>query len=332
MSVLLFLTCGLLVLNPAPNPDSDTVIRIKLATLAPRGSPWFDMLENIQQEWLALSDGRVELKLYSGGGFGDESDIVVKMRLNQIHAAAVTTKGLGVIDKGIWALSIPTLFETEEQLEWMLDQVHEEFLKRFDESGIKLVFWLDLGWSYWFARVPVRTPDDLRQLRIFNWEAVDLEPVWKAGGFHAVKLSSVDILPGLHTGLIDCFATTPLMAASFQWFSAAKNMTRLKWGALVGGIVIKNDVWNQIPADLQSQLVASSERWAQLFQQSVYDLDQQAIEVMTQYGLQVIDITPDERAVWKTAIAPHLMLLRGTLSDTTMFDMVYDLKERMPAR
>jgi TRAP-type C4-dicarboxylate transport system substrate-binding protein len=329
-SEILILICAMLVVNPAPPPEAQKVIRIKMATLAPKGSPWFDILENMRQEWLDLSDGRVDLKLYSGGGFGDESDIVVKMRLNLIQAAAVTTKGLGVIDKGVWALSIPTLFETEAQLEWALEQVHDEFRRRFDEGGVKLLFWIDLGWSYWFTRIPVRIPDDLRELRIFNWEAVDLEPIWKAGGFQAVKLSSIDILPGLYTGLIDCFATTPLMAASFQWFGEAKNMTRLKWGALVGGIIINNTVWDQIPADLQPRLLESAERWGQIFQQSVYDLDQQAIEAMIQYGLKVIDITQEERAVWKTTLAPHLMLLRGTLSDTTMFDIVYDLKERMP--
>jgi TRAP-type C4-dicarboxylate transport system substrate-binding protein len=328
--VILTILVALTSIDAGPTPGPNKVIAIKMATLAPKGSPWFDMLENMRQEWLDISDGRVNLKLYSGGGFGDEGDIIVKMRLNQIQAAAVTTKGLGVIDKGVWALSIPTLFETEAQLEWALSQVHDEFVQRFDKGGFKLIFWIDLGWSYWFSNVAVRAPEDLRRLRIFNWEAVNLEPVWKAGGFQAVKLSSVDILPGLHTGLIDCFATTPLMAASFQWFGAAKNMTRLKWGALVGGIIISNRVWDQIPTDLQPLLLESAERWSQRFQQSVYDFDREAIDVMTKYGLQVIDITPAEKAAWKTSLAPHLRLLRGNLTDTTMFDIVYDLKERLP--
>ncbi|UCD36790.1 MAG: TRAP transporter substrate-binding protein DctP [Fidelibacterota bacterium] len=328
--VVLFLASSLAVINPAPQPESIKKTIIKLATLAPRGSPWFEMLENVRQEWLDISDGRVVLKMYSGGGFGDESDIIVKLRLNQIQAAAVTTEGLGVIDKGVWAFSIPTLFKSDQQLAWVRQQVHDEFLQRFDEAGVQLVFWIDLGWSYWFSRVPIRTPDDLRKLRIYNWAAVDLQRVWKAGGFNAVLLSSTDILPGLHTGLIDCFATTPLMAASFQWFGRAKNMTRFKWGALVGGIIISNHVWDQIPADLQPRLLEAARRRAQSFQQQVYDFDAEAIEAMTQYGLRVIDITPEEEVAWRTTIAPYLMLLRGTLVDADMFDKVFALMERMP--
>jgi TRAP-type C4-dicarboxylate transport system substrate-binding protein len=327
---ILILFCGLTFLYPAIPEQSGKTIQIKLATLAPKGSPWFDLLEEIRAEWLDISDGRVDIRLYAGGGFGDEGDIITKLRLNQIQAAAVSTKGLGVIDQGVWAFSLPTLFESEEQLEWVRHQLRDEFVRRFDEAGVKLVFWSDLGWSYWFCRVPVRTPDDLRKLRIFNWSEVDLQRVWKAAGFHAVRLSSIDTLPGLQTGLIDCFATSPLMAATFQWFGLAKNMTRLKWGAMVGGIVVSNQAWDRIPADLQPQLLEAAERRSTLFQQTVRDLDAQAIEVMEQYGLQVIDITAEEEALWRASIAPYMELLRGHLVPEDMYDRIIELRSQIP--
>ena len=67
---------------------------IKLATLAPEGTEWHGMLLSMGQEWKKISRKSVNLRVYPGGVIGDERDMVRKMRIGQIHAAAITTEGL----------------------------------------------------------------------------------------------------------------------------------------------------------------------------------------------------------------------------------------------
>ena len=192
-------------------------INVKMASLAPEGSPWHEVLQEIAQDWRELSDGQVRLQVYAGGVLGDEGDMVRKMRLNQVQAGALTAEGLSYIDKGIYGLSLPLLVSTYQELDWLRAQVEPELRRRYDEKGFTVLAWADVGWAYWFTREPVHTPDDLRTQRLFCWAGDPHSPkLWKVTGFRSVSLSAVDVLPGLQTGLIDAIDSTPLTVASFS--------------------------------------------------------------------------------------------------------------------
>src|SRR3569623_917612 len=62
---------------------------IKLGTLAPNGSPWHTLLKEMGQKWEQASGGKVKLRIYPGGVLGNEGDMVKKMRIGQLQAAAL---------------------------------------------------------------------------------------------------------------------------------------------------------------------------------------------------------------------------------------------------
>ena len=175
-------------------------INVKMASLAPEGSPWHEVLQEIAQDWRELSSGQVRLQIYAGGVLGDESDMVRKMRLNQVQAGALTAEGLSYIDKGIYGLSLPLLVNSYPELDWLRAQVEPELRRRYAKKGFTVLAWADVGWAYWFTRDPVRTPDDLRTQRLFCWAGDPHGPrLWKTTGFHAIFIA------GDYEGsMIDC--------------------------------------------------------------------------------------------------------------------------------
>ena len=69
-------------------------IIIKMATLAPEGTEWHGLLVEMGQEWRKVTNGDIRLRIYPGGVVGDERDMIRKIRIGQIHGAAVTTEGM----------------------------------------------------------------------------------------------------------------------------------------------------------------------------------------------------------------------------------------------
>ena len=196
---------------------------VKMATLAPEGSPWHQVLQEIRQDWRDITGNKVRLRIYAGGTAGDESDMVRKMRIGQIQSAALSAEGLSYIDKGIYALSLPMLAKNYQELDWIRSNIEDELKARFESKGYRVLAWADVGWVYWFSREPARVPDDMRKQRIFTWAGDPHSPrLWKAAGFQPVSLSAVDVLPSLQTKLIDAVDASPLTVASFQWFGVAK--------------------------------------------------------------------------------------------------------------
>ena len=74
-------------------------IIIKMATLAPEGTEWHGLLVEMGQEWNKATNGQVKLRIYPGGVVGDERDMIRKIRIGQIHGAAVTTEGMTEINQ-----------------------------------------------------------------------------------------------------------------------------------------------------------------------------------------------------------------------------------------
>jgi TRAP-type C4-dicarboxylate transport system substrate-binding protein len=326
---LLIATILALVVSSLLAGASKPVI-VKMASLAPDGSPWHEVLQEIAQDWRELSGGKVRLKIYAGGVVGDESDMVRKLRIGQIQAAALTAEGLSYIDRGVYALSIPLLASSYQELDWIRDRMEPELKARFADQGFKVLAWADVGWVYWFTRHPVRTPDDLRSQRIFTWAGDAQSPkLWKAAGFQAVSLSAMDVLPGLETGLIDAVDASPMTVASFQWFGTAKHMTNLPWAVLTGALIITQDVWMQIPAELRPLLEDAVTKRTLRIKNEIRYLDDEAVEVMKKHGLEVIDITPAEKALWEDLISRFESTLRGTLVDSLMFDRALELKRAL---
>src|SRR6266513_402830 len=83
---------------------------VKLATLVPEGSVWDKALREMGAEWSSSTQGRVSLRVYPGGVAGDEPDVVRKMRIGQLQAAAVTTAGLASIDPSFNVFNVPMFF------------------------------------------------------------------------------------------------------------------------------------------------------------------------------------------------------------------------------
>jgi TRAP-type C4-dicarboxylate transport system substrate-binding protein len=305
-------------------------INVKMASLAPEGSPWHEVLQEIAEDWREISNGRVSLQIYAGGVLGDESDMIRKMRLNQVQAGALTAEGLSYIDRGIYGLSLPLLVNTYPELDRLRAHVEPELRRRYEAKGFTVLAWVDVGWTYWFTREPVRTPDDLRKQRLFTWAGDPHSPrLYKTAGFHSISLSAVDILPGLQTGLIDAIDSTPLTVASFQWFGITKYMTNLPWAPLTGGLVISHNAWEQIPQELQPKLLAAVEKRAQRIKDEIRYTDDKAIEVMQEHGLQIVEISDDHREEWQVFIDQYMHMLRGTLVDTAMFDQILAYRQIM---
>ena len=100
-------------------------IIIKMATLAPEGTEWHGLLVEMGQEWTKVTNGQVRLRIYPGGVVGDERDMIRKIRIGQIHGAAVTTEGMTEVNQYFTSFNYPLLFQTYEDVDFVRNQLYD---------------------------------------------------------------------------------------------------------------------------------------------------------------------------------------------------------------
>jgi len=312
----------------APAPE----IVIKMGTTAPEGSSWHQIFKEMGEEWRQAPGGGVNLRIYPGGVLGDEPDLVRKMRVGQIQAAALTAGGLSDIDKSVAALQIPMMFRSYDELDYVRERLRPTLEKRLEEKGFVVLNWGDAGWVMFFAKERFTTPDDLKKMKLFAWAGDnDAIEIWKAAGFQPVPLPSTEILTGLQTGLINAFDTTPLLALSSQWFGLAPYMLDLKWAPLVGATVVSKRTWEKVPREARPVLLKSAERAGERLKSDIRQANDKAIEAMKSRGLKIQSVTPEVEAAWQRAAESAYPRIRGTIVPAPMFDEVKRLRDEYRA-
>jgi len=301
---------------------------IKMATLAREGTKWHGMFVEMGQRWSEVTDGEVVLRIYPSGVVGDERDMIRKIRIGQIHAAAVTTEGLSELNQDIYSLIIPLLFDDWSDVDWIRDRLEDDLISGIEDNGFKLLTWTDVGWVKWFTKDPLKMPEDLKSMKIFNWAGeYRTFQLWKKGGFNAVQLASIDILSGLQTGLINSIATNPMVALAGQWFGIANKMLDMRWGLLTGGIVIDNRIWNRIDPEYREKMMEAVQEINEAQKEEGRYLDTEAIDVMQEYGLEVQTLSEEELQYWKDYVEGWYPDIRGSYVPAEIFDKVVALKK-----
>lgn len=301
---------------------------VKMATLAPKGSSWHLILQQMAEKWKTISGGRVTVTLYPGGVAGDDEDVVRKMQLGTLNAALLTSFGLGDIDRNVLALQIPMMYDSYEELDYVREKMSPNFEKIYEQKGFVVLNWTDAGWVNLFARKPVRTPDDLRALKLFTG-AGDVQTIelWKSAGFEPVPLPATEISTALQTGLITALPSPPQAAVILQWYNEAKFMTDLNWAVLVGATVISKTAWDKIPAELHGPLLEAAHEAGKQLREEIRKRGPTDIEAMQKRGLTVVHLDAAAIELWRQVAEGAYPRMRDKYVPGQTFDEAKRLRD-----
>ncbi len=308
-------------------------IVIKMATLAPEGTEWHGLLVELGQEWKKATNGDVRLRIYPGGVVGDERDMVRKIRIGQIHGAAITTEGMTEVNQYFTAFNYPLLFQDYNDVDFVRNQLNDELYNESEKNGFKLLTMVDVGWVYWFSTDPVYTPSDLKRTKIWTW-AGDYKAVqlYEENGFQPIPLTTLDILSGLQTGMINSLGLNTMYALAQQIFGIADNMLDMKWGNLTGAIVVDMRVWNKLKPEYQKLMLNISKNIGKRFQDKNRYGSDDAVNVMKKYGLKVNKPSSEQLTEWYDLIEKMDESFRGSFITTDAYDRLMEIKQLMKAR
>ena len=294
---------------------------IKVGSVAPEGSPWDKALKRIALDWQKISGGRVTMKIYSGGIAGDEPDMIRKIRINQIQAAAMTGSGLGKIDPDLLVYQLPFLAQTDEELDYLFEQLRPELENLLEKKGFTFLAVIKSGWLRFFSTEKVITPEDFRKLKFFVMEgSPEIDQAWKAMGFHIVPLPPNDAFAALQSGMVEVFSASPLTAAAMQWFALAPHMTDFYWTPLTAGLIISNQAWRRIPAELRPKLKAATQRALYDLEAEIMAVENQATDIMIQNGLVIHEVPPAALQQWQDLVEKGFGILIGEVISRDLYE------------
>lgn len=306
------------LLCAVPPADSQTPTRVRLGTLAPQGTSYHRILQEMGEQWRVKTNGSVQLTVYAGT-MGSEIEIVRRLRLGQLQAGALTVVGLREIDPAVSAIAqIPMMYRTLEESEWVRAKMAPDLATRLAAKGVVVLFWADAGWVRYFTRVPVARPEEFKRLKIFVTAGdKDQFDMMKSAGYPPVSLEYSDALTALQTGMIDAVPTVAFYALVGQYSTIAKYMVEVNWVPLAGATVINKKTFDALTPDQRTALLEAAAAAGPRFQAAGRQEGDSSVATMKRRGLTVV---PAVEAEWRAMAEEFYPKLRGGMVPADMFD------------
>ncbi|OGP91621.1 MAG: hypothetical protein A2156_15220 [Deltaproteobacteria bacterium RBG_16_48_10] len=283
----------LLLISSAVGAEKNLVI--KMATLAPEGSSWFNTFHALNTEVMKKSENKVQFKIYPGGILGDETDMLRKAKIGQIQGVALTSAGLSSVFNQIDVLQIPFLYQRYEEVDFVLTKMDGFFRKGFEDNGYVLLGWSEAGFVYLMSSLPIASVSDLKKAKVWILEDSSIaKAVFAEAGVKGIPLSIPDVLVGLQTGLVDVVYVPPSAAISLQWFTKIKYITNVPLLYVVGAILIKKETFKEIPSAFQLSLIEIAQRHLNQLKIITRNENREALQVITKHGIKTITPSGDQ--------------------------------------
>jgi TRAP-type C4-dicarboxylate transport system substrate-binding protein len=238
---------------------------LKIATLMPEGSGFVSEMRQAGNKIQERTEGRVKLKFYPGGVMGNDKTVMRKMRIGQLHGAALPSGPLARVYPDIELYSLPLLFRDYAEVEYVRERLDEQLKAGLAKAGFTALSISDGGFAYLLSQTTIRRVEDLAKTKVWIPEGdIMSQTALEIAGVSPIPLPTADVYTALQTGLIDTVAAPPMGAIAFQWHTKVRTMTNVPLMYLIGIFTIDSKTFSKLrPEDqvvVREEIANASER------------------------------------------------------------------------
>src|SRR2546421_2491934 len=182
----------------------------------------------------ALTKNRYDVKVFPNGTLGDHNRMNEQVRAGTLQMTKTLFANLTAFDKRLGALSLPYAFAKEADFLAAVDgKLGKECAAILDRYDLVLLAYFGTGSrNVYNKKRPIRTPADLKGLRL----RVPQDPVaidaFNALGAQATPLAATEVYSALQQGVIDAAENNPIYYVTSKHLEEAKywSWTRHQFG------------------------------------------------------------------------------------------------------
>jgi len=299
---------ALVVASTSTVVEANAPIELAVGSLAPVGSPWRKLLSEVKTKIDAASGGRINVILRPAGFMGEVEMVQETRKGERLQACGVTTAAIaqGGNIPVLQLVELPFLFKSNAEADYVLDGLFPTMSDILDRRGFKLAIWSENGWrSFGTKTRPIRTPDDLKGLKMRSQESDVHMAMYKLYGATAVQKPMTEVLTGLNSNVLDGLDNTALFMQAGGLGEPLKYFTVSRHIYQPAAIVYSKAWYDKLPADLQA-VVMDVQDFSAKGRRMIRSEEGAMMDNWEVFGVEVIELTPEQREAFaKPARAMH---------------------------
>jgi tripartite ATP-independent transporter DctP family solute receptor len=236
--------------------------------------------------------GGLKIEVFHSAQLGVEEDIIEQIRQGANIGQNTDSARLGNYIPGIAVMNGPYFAETLEEVAKLRNAPTvkgwtDELAAKF---GLKVVSfnWVQ-GYRHFFTNKPIRTPEELKGMRIRTPPA----PIWqesiRALGAAPVALPFGEMYPALQQKAIDGVELVYNNIPAGRFYEVLKYVSETRHIMLINFEAISAKFFNSLPADYQTILVEECDKAGEATSKQIFKLEAEVKQQLKGRGMTVVE-------------------------------------------
>lgn len=276
---------------------------LKLATLAPEGTPWYDWVAKWRDNVASASNGELELVIFPSAQLGNEWETWTKVQRGRIDIGVFTAAVMAEKIPPISLMSTPFLFDKKETIYCVYDTEMRDTFTELLEQDFKVIEWAETGWAQIYAQDDLSDVADAQGYKARVAPHAMSKALWSSAGAEAVEIPFADTPAALQTGLVRSGEATAISFVAFGLMKVAPHMMLTQHMHQAGSLLMGKKTWNKLSEQEQKILVEAVPDIDEL-RVGISQMEQFMISKAQEAGAFVHQLSDEQRAAWKAAVEP----------------------------
>jgi tripartite ATP-independent transporter DctP family solute receptor len=237
------------------------------------------------------SGGRHQIRIFHSRQLGEEKETIEQTRAGAIDLNRTNVALIGTFVPAVNVLAMPFLFRSAEHLEKVLDgPIGNEILNSFESHGfVGLAFYDSGARSIYNSVRPVRSPADLKGLRIRVQQSELMSDMVRALGAEPIQLPYGQVLTGLATKLIDGAENNWPSFVTTDHYKYAGFYTLTEHSMSPEVLVMSQKAWQSLSAADQQMFREAALRSSQFMREKWQDLEEKSRQQAEAAGVTIVN-------------------------------------------
>lgn len=206
------------------------------------------------------TDGRITVRILPNGQLGSENENMEQLMAGVISMTKVSAPGLATYNESYHTFGLPYIFDDTQNFYHVMDspQMQDFFLSSEADGFVTLTYYTSGARSFYTKNKAIRTPEDLKGLKIRVQDMKSQTDMMKALGGIPVAMSYGDVYTSLQTGIIDGTENNETALTTGKHGEICKIYSTDQHAMIPDVMVMSAKVWKTIsPEDQQIILEAA---------------------------------------------------------------------------
>lgn len=304
----------------SPTSAQDKLV-LKASDVHPLGYPTVEAVVRMGKKLEAATNGRLSIQMFPSMQLGGEKEMIEQAQVGALALARISVGPMGPLVPELNVFNLPFLFRDTKHMEAVIDgEIGDELLKKLSDhptANLIGLCWMNAGTrSVYNSKHPVKTPDDLKGLKIRMMGNPLFVDTMNALGGNGVAMGYDQLVNALQTGVVDGAENNYPSYETGQHYRYAKYYSRTEHLMIPEILVFSKKIWESLSADDQA-LIRKLAKEAQLEQRRLwYAKEEESLKKMREAGVEINDVESKQpfvelvQPVWQKYGAQHAELIK----------------------